>query len=279
MQPTQQTCLNCGAGFFGNYCNQCGEKVYSQHDKKLSHFFEEGLHFITHFDTKFLKTLWTIFSKPGFYSKEYCEGKRKKYFKPVSLFLISIVIYLLFPLLQGMNISLGNHINNNKAMHIGYSLSWAKHKMEKQHISEGELSAKFNHISPKFAKILLLLLLPLSAFSLSLLFRNRKRYFFDHFILATEFNTFSLLAFFLIIPAIFILTNTLTHLKIDYGDVPLFWIFQILIILTVLTASFRTFYGVKFFEALLKSILFMISFLVILFIYRQITFIAVMLFI
>lgn len=27
-------------------CNNCGEKVYTDHDRTLVHFFEEGIHFL-----------------------------------------------------------------------------------------------------------------------------------------------------------------------------------------------------------------------------------------
>jgi hypothetical protein len=277
MDAAQNICLNCGNGFSGNYCNLCGEKVYSAHDKKLSHLFEEIVHFITHFDTKFLRSVKLIFSKPGFVSKEFCEGRRSPYFKPVSLFLISIVIYLLFPLMQGMNISLGSHIGNNNQIHLYYSRNWALHKMEHQHLSEKELVERFDHVSPKVAKILMLLLLPLTALSLNLLFRNKKRYFFDHFILSTEFNSFFLLFFFILFPALILGISSLFHIEIDYGDSPGFLIIQCLLTLTMLILEFIRFYGVLFAEALVKALLFFVLFIICLFIYRQVIFIVVML--
>src|SRR4051812_26972789 len=101
MQPITVTCKNCGSTFAGNYCNECGEKVYDVHDKKISHFLEEALHFITHFDSKSFRSFWLIFAKPGFVSQQYSDGRRKRYFSPVSLFLVAVVLYLLFPLMQG----------------------------------------------------------------------------------------------------------------------------------------------------------------------------------
>src|SRR6476620_2272424 len=112
MQPTLVTCPSCGNNFTGNYCNHCGEKLITEHDKKLSHVFEEALHFITHFDSKFLTTVKLVLTRTGFVSKEYCAGRRKKYFKPISLFLISVVVYLLVPALPaGMNIRFESQIS------------------------------------------------------------------------------------------------------------------------------------------------------------------------
>ena len=57
--------------FRSKYCNQCGGKVYAIHGKSISHFFEDALHFVLHFEAKFSPTLKAIFFKPGKRSLEY----------------------------------------------------------------------------------------------------------------------------------------------------------------------------------------------------------------
>lgn len=37
------TCKNRGNQFTGNFCNRCGEKVYTDHDKSVSHFLKTPL--------------------------------------------------------------------------------------------------------------------------------------------------------------------------------------------------------------------------------------------
>ena len=280
MEPILITCKNCSNKFNGKYCNQCGERVYTEHDKKLAHAFEEVFHFITHLDSKFLKTLKYTLIQPGLVSREYCEGKRKKYYKPVSLFLIGVVIYLLFPLLQGLNISFSNHINNNNVFHIHYSRDWALHKMQTHHLTEQGLAEKFNHLSPKFAKILLFIMLPLTALGLALIFRKRRRYFFDYFILATEINTVFLFLFFILVPLLFVIVSSLFHITLEYGDNSIiFASIQVLLVFFILISSFRRFYLVSFTKAILASLLFLLVYAIALFIYRQLVFAAVMLFI
>src|SRR6476469_3259094 len=88
MQSTTVTCKNCGNHFEGEYCNICGEKIYHEHDKRFAHFIEEAFHFTTHFDSKIFRSFWLIFSKPGFLAQEFALGRRKKYFSPVSLFMV-----------------------------------------------------------------------------------------------------------------------------------------------------------------------------------------------
>src|SRR5689334_1275203 len=103
MESATINCKNCGHSFSGKYCNNCGEKVYTEHDRTFMHFVEEGMHFITHLDGTLINTIRTMFKSPGKLSVDYCAGKRKTYFKPLSFFLLLVVIYLLFPFFQALN--------------------------------------------------------------------------------------------------------------------------------------------------------------------------------
>src|ERR671913_130444 len=47
------SCKHCGNYFSGKYCNKCGEKVYTDHEKSIPHFFEEAFHFLTHLKAHF----------------------------------------------------------------------------------------------------------------------------------------------------------------------------------------------------------------------------------
>jgi len=87
------TCLNCNAPVDENYCSRCGQKVEV---KRLSwHILgEEIFHFFTHIEKGFLKTTIQLVTHPGRLCKNYLDGKRKAYHKPVSFLLIWITIYL-----------------------------------------------------------------------------------------------------------------------------------------------------------------------------------------
>ena len=280
MQLTTITCQNCGNRFQGSYCNICGEQVYHEHEKRFAHFVEEAFHFITHFDTKFFRSFWLIFSKPGVLAQEYAQGRRKKYFSPVSFFMIGVVIYLLFPLMQGMNISFASHLSNNSELHFYAPQRWAQHKALVEHVSLEHLAEKFDHTSPKISKVLLVILIPLSALVLSLLFnRGRHYYYFDHLMFAAEFNSFYLYATFFLLPLLVILISRVFGLGLDAGDNAFFLTFQGLIILLALTTALKRFYKLRLFIALLYALLFLVSYLITILIYRYILFAFVMLFI
>jgi len=275
-------CKSCGNKFSGKFCNECGEKVYTDHDKTLRHFFEEGFHFFTHFDSKFLRTIKLVFFKPGFISKEISDGVRKKYFKPMSLFLLGVVIYLLFPILRGMNVHISSHLGQYRTMGIMFPEKWVLAKMAAQHLSEKQFVDLFEAKSEKISKLLLLIIIPLTGLFLKLLFYKRKKFYFDHFNLSGEINSFNLYLNFLIVPVIlnilFWITSYWGGPDVDYGDNVYISVILALLFLWYLTVAFKRLYEVRTLHAFLKSLLFLIGHsIIVYFIYRLILFCIVML--
>jgi hypothetical protein len=197
---TTLTCKNCNTAFEGRYCSNCGQKDYTEKDKSVKHLIEEVFHFITHFEGAFFTTLKTIFTKPGKLTVDYCNGVRKKYFKPISFYLLIVVIYLVFPMFKGLNTEMVNYKTSFGSKII---VPQIEQKMQERQISEEKLSEAFEVKSHTVAKFMLLVLIPFSALVLSVLF-FRKRVLFDFFILATEINIFFLLGMFLVLPLILI---------------------------------------------------------------------------
>lgn len=80
-------CKNCGNRFKGTYSNQCGEKIYTEHDKTFRHFLAESGHFLMHFDNKIYRSWWLVMTRPGFVSGQITHGVRKRYYNPANLFI------------------------------------------------------------------------------------------------------------------------------------------------------------------------------------------------
>lgn len=88
------TCLNCGTVFEGQFCPACGQKADV---KRLTWktLIGEILHFVTHLEHGFLFTTLRFITRPGVTGLAYIEGRRQKYQKPVSYFLIWTGLYIL----------------------------------------------------------------------------------------------------------------------------------------------------------------------------------------
>ena len=92
-QNFMTTCLNCGEEIQQQFCPYCGQNkdVEKFNWHSIVH---ELTHFFTHIEKGFLNTSLQLLIRPRRVIREYLEGKRKKYHKPVSFFLIWAAIHL-----------------------------------------------------------------------------------------------------------------------------------------------------------------------------------------
>jgi len=200
MDSPVKICNNCGTRFVDKYCSHCGQKAFEATDRHITALFSEMFHFVTHFEGSFWTSLKTMLLKPGQMSLDYCNGIRKRYFKPVSMFLLIVVLYLVFPGFSGLNVSVNEYRQSFLAGRLIQSQILQKIATGK--LSEEQFGEKFTHVAQKVSKFMLFLLVIFAAFLIRLLFLRAKRFFYDDLILATEINIFLILVFFTVIPVI-----------------------------------------------------------------------------
>lgn len=86
--------MNCGATVQGRYCHVCGQENTEPKETfwhMVTHFFYD----ITHFDGSFFVTLKDLLFKPGFLSREYMLGRRRKYLHPVRMYVFTSAVFFL----------------------------------------------------------------------------------------------------------------------------------------------------------------------------------------
>ena len=79
-------CQNCGSFVRRRFCPKCGQENVDTRQSfhyLFTHFIED----LVHYDGSFWKTVKNLLFKPGVLTKEYLEGKRKKYVAPVKLYI------------------------------------------------------------------------------------------------------------------------------------------------------------------------------------------------
>jgi len=93
-QNISLTCLNCGTEISDQFCPHCGQK---KEVKRLTwqSLVHEVAHFFSHIEEGFIKTSVQLVYRPGRTIREYLEGKRKTYYKPVALYLVWVTIFLI----------------------------------------------------------------------------------------------------------------------------------------------------------------------------------------
>jgi hypothetical protein len=92
----KNTCQNCGANLYGNYCSNCGQKSSAIYEKSLKNILQHFIEELITWDSKFLQSLKYLFFKPGYLTHEYVSGRIVRYISPVKLFLFtSFVLFLI----------------------------------------------------------------------------------------------------------------------------------------------------------------------------------------
>jgi hypothetical protein len=271
MQPTGEVCRNCGNNFTGKYCNNCGEKIYHEQDKSVWHLLGEAFHFTTHFEGTFFNTFKAIITTPGKLSLDYCSGIRKKYFKPISFFLLLVIIYLLFPVFEGLNQKLYYYTHDN--LYGNYAMQKAMSVMQVKHLSDAQLSELFHHKGEKVSKFLLFIIIPIMAlFSWLLGFKKRSLYF-DHFIFCIEESSFFILWAFLLLPLLMLFLTFAGLPYIFFADsINMVWI--ILVFITHLFFAAKRFFQFKWYYNIFFSLVFTFALgIVIQYLYKFILFV------
>lgn len=93
---SQTTCKNCSTPFEGKHCPACGQKA-SVKRIKMEDFWEDSIKKLTHWDKGLARTALDLVKNPGQMTRDFVNGKRTKYTKPLSfLFLLSGVAFIFF---------------------------------------------------------------------------------------------------------------------------------------------------------------------------------------
>jgi hypothetical protein len=213
-------CKNCNENLSGQekYCSNCGQKNIDKLNFK--YLYEEILDNILNLDSKLLSTIKGLIIKPGFLSKEFIAGRRKKYVLPVRFYIIISVIFFfmvsmirMFPdtntekgVTLNQSYSLGekdvtvpeakyNELirNNELDSYISDSLkveSSITHFFVKQSIKTQNSKGGFVDVVLNQLSIFLLLFIPLIALVYKICFTKNKYSFVDHVVFNVHFNSF-----------------------------------------------------------------------------------------
>jgi hypothetical protein len=90
----EDNCLNCGQKVHTRYCSYCGQENKEPYETfwgLLFHFVED----IFHYDGKLFSTIRILFTKPGFLSAEYLNGKRTTYLHPIRFYLFTSAFFFI----------------------------------------------------------------------------------------------------------------------------------------------------------------------------------------
>ena len=103
-------CKNCGNSFKGKYCNLCGQHIRVDR-LTLSSFLEEISESIFQVNRGLFYTIKSLIIRPGHTIREFLNGQRKYYFKPIAFILLLSTFYFLITKILGATTLLENAIS------------------------------------------------------------------------------------------------------------------------------------------------------------------------
>ena len=211
-------CPSCYAKTRGRFCGNCGEKEVGAEDYSLRRYLEEISGAITLLESKALRTVWLVTSKPGYLSREYFLGRRVRYLKPLQLFiLLNVVYYFSITLFSATTfttpLDTQLHLNN---YYPAYANRQVNHKLLQEQVSYEILEKKYNQKTSVLSKTLIFLLIPIFALLFYALFFNRREYFVEHLVVATHLWSFNLILLGVVLPlASLVLVRAFTGLHLQ----------------------------------------------------------------
>jgi hypothetical protein len=192
LHPTD-TCPNCGQAAMAAYCSQCGEKRRDRADWKLSSILGETFAELTNLEhSKLWQTFRLLLFKPGQLTRDYWNGRRKRYLGPVKLYLVFFALSLLL-----YSVHRPTAIYDVRTFTAVNPTGWFSRMLDERAKTRGVPASEFaQEVNSRWQSYISMsqLIYPLFvALVLKLLFRRRGLYFAEHLIFALHVLAFSFL--------------------------------------------------------------------------------------
>jgi hypothetical protein len=184
---SEDCCPNCQALLHGPYCSACGQRMPRPDEYSTLGFLADAATEIFSVDGKTFRTARQLLLHPGRLTLDYYQGRRIQYLKPIQLFLIVNVIFLLIAIGNGLfDFSLEEYMGfgtpSNRQL--------VTQAIARQGISFEAYAAAFDHNEEILRKSLIFLLAPLFAIVVWMLYYRSRRYYAEHLVFSIHFFSF-----------------------------------------------------------------------------------------
>lgn len=243
-----------------NFCPTCGQENH-EIIRPASHLWKELLSNVFNIDSRFFRTIESLFFSPGKLTKEYNAGKRKYYLPPIRIYLLASVLFFL---VQSFSMKLSDEelieiknefvenpsdsmyvtiLNKSIWMKKSEMLELSQYKSEQLdsflithnvepsflnrmvvHQSSKAVNGDINGLSETFQKFLsfaMFLFMPLLGLLLMLFYRKQKRFYVEHLIFSIHIHSVGFLIL-TVINLVKLLPDGIIQYAIPLLTIPLF---------------------------------------------------------
>jgi hypothetical protein len=188
------TCPSCGERVATAFCPRCGEEPLHPRDLTLRGFAGKAVHAFTSIDARTLRSVRSVFFRPGELTVAWVRGIRKPYILPLSLFLVANVAFVAAQLLTGQHVfnsSLDSHLHHQDWSALAQSL--VSRRLGETGRTLEEYAPVFDRRVALNAKSLVVLMSLGFSLVLAAVFVREKRPFMVHVVFSLHFYAFLLL--------------------------------------------------------------------------------------
>ena len=172
----QSECLNCGTALHGAYCAACGQKA-TPPNPTFHDFFHELTHELLHVDGRLFRSLRLLFTRPGFLTREHCEGRRASYAAPMRLYLTFSLIYFVLAVYSPIEMTARTDAKRGRVLHTG-GFDVSGDILEGQ--SDEEVAQWIHTLEHEWGPRVMFLMVPTFALLTMVAVRRPRRHFPQH---------------------------------------------------------------------------------------------------
>lgn len=131
-------CKNCGRALTGDFCGNCGQPIKDTL-RPFILFVQELVFTVFELDGRAYKSLFFIYTKPGFLSSEYAKGRRASYTPPLRLFLVISIGFFLLVSLSTSILSIRDSVTGSTSSNeAGLNITFSDGNLEFASSDEGD---------------------------------------------------------------------------------------------------------------------------------------------
>ncbi len=265
-----EACANCGTALAGEFCHGCGQKRVREADRRLGHLLRQALAVATDLDGRFWSSLRALFFRPGLLSRDYLDGRRRRWMPPMALFLLANVLYFVLPTgVTDFNLPLHSQVRqpfhgamaqglldarieqlNRDSRERWSRLPEASRPPAPRPVLPADIAEAYDARAGDVGKALIIVHVPVLALGLWACFFRRRRYFAEHVVVAMhQFTALLLYLQLVLLPAGWLYVHFVTR---SDGQMPLWAVVASLALVGLhFTLALRRIYDAPWWAALL----------------------------
>jgi hypothetical protein len=192
-QAVPWTCPTCHTGVASAYCPDCGEQPLRPRELTLRGLLGQIFEAFTNIDSKLIRSLRWLLTRPGLLTVAYLEGRRKVFLNPVALFLIANVLFFAMESLTGSTVfttPLDSHLHRQPWSEFAPQL--VAHRLATLDTTLEQYAPVFDRAVALKARSLIICMALFFAFAPMLVFLRSNRPLVTHAVFSLHFYAFLL---------------------------------------------------------------------------------------